>query len=89
MEKESSVYNTLVRSTAIEGDREAFVRRIGICDPHDLVRRPLESPASRWPVVDFVEMVIGFKEEDGRAHNNKVREASPGSCGKKEVAFGG
>lgn len=42
----NSAYNTLVRCTAFEGDREAFVRQNGICDPYDLIRRMLESLAS-------------------------------------------
>lgn len=45
LEEKDSAYHKFVRHTAFEGDRIVFVRRIETCDPHDLVRRMLKSPA--------------------------------------------
>lgn len=50
----------------------------GTCDPYDLDPHMLESPASWWMIVEFVEMVIGVKKETGRTRNSNVGIASPG-----------
>lgn len=40
-------YHTLVYCKAFEDERETLVRRIGTCDPRDLVRRMPEFPRRR------------------------------------------
>lgn len=75
--EEDSVYHTLVRLMAFEGDREALFCRIGICDPHDLICSTLESPVPWWAVMDFAETIIGIRKEVGYARDNEVGEVLP------------